>query len=935
MSKARARLTAGAVEERLDRLSRRTAETAAPPPPAEHAYRQAAAVLACYDPATLRPVGHEPDDAALQALLTVSEPVYGADGRPEWRLPEPLRRTTLAAMAGEDAYRHALDTNPDRPQGPVQLALTRYLTGSAPPPAEQDLEELLATARVAEWLDGLVPGLPGPAEITDHLERRQLLEPLRRLVGTHFGGRADILAELAEHTAGTDRRPMLIWGPGGIGKSTVLARFILDGEHRGTSPRLPFAFVDLDRFGMLPQEPLTLLLEAVRQLRIQHPGLRPLAEFFTGKWIARASTPDLHTLAAAHADSAAAARGTPDHITASARLLTAPSEREELYHEFARLLTLALPAGPVLLAIDTFETAQYQGPEVLAELWRMFDLLAGANPAVRIVLSGRAPAGLPARERRLPDFDRDAARAYLGALLGPAADPAGFDAVIDLVGGNPLSLRLAADLVRADGTALADLTGADGSATRDRITGEQLHGYLYRRVLDHIEDRDVRSLARPALVLRRLTPAVLRYVLAGPSGVPVPDDLRATELFELFAREVSLLSHAADGALEHRSDVRRQLLPLLRAEAPEQVAEIHEAAVLHYVQEDDLTARAEELYHRLSLGESAAELDRRWQPGVEALLTGSIDELPPGSQAYLASRSGRTLFSATLREVPAEEWERHAEVQVTRLLELDDPHGAAEVLDDRPARSERGARLLLLEARVRAALGELDSARALASAARSRAVEEQERGVQLEADFAHARWAVDEGFTDEAGPLLAEAAGLAGELGDRLMGIRIELARWEIARLRPGGAVEAEAVAGRLARLVDDRTVELLSQDPRLLLAATGAVGERRPELVRQSLRVIGLRRFTSRQRGRLARILEEWDAALGGEAARTAASAGPGAVLPASGFWPKWLATATPAQAANALTALTAALPGGTAVLAALAGIYRQWLDKDGPAPE
>ncbi|MCU7821229.1 hypothetical protein [Kitasatospora sp. DSM 101779] len=933
MSKARTRITAGAVEERLDRLSRRTAEAAAPPPPAEHAYRQAAAVLACYNPATLRPVGHEPDDAALQALLAVSEPVYGADGSPEWRLPEALRRTTLAAMAGPDAYRRALDANPDRPQGPVQLALTRYLTGTAPPPAEQDLEELLATARVAEWLGGLVPGLPGAAEITDHLERRQLLEPLRRLVSTHFGGRADILAELAEHTAGTDRRPMLIWGPGGIGKSTVLARFILDGEHRGTSPRLPFAFIDLDRFGMLPQEPLTLLLDAVRQLRIQHPGLRPLAEFFTGKWIARASAPDLHTLAAAHADSAAAARGTPDHITASARLLTAPAEREELYREFARLLTLALPAGPVLLAIDTFETAQYQGPEVLAELWRMFDLLADANPAIRIVLSGRAPAELPARERRLPDFDRDAARAYLGALLGPAADPAGFDPVIDLVGGNPLSLRLAADLVRADGT--AELTGIEGSATRDRITGEELHGYLYRRVLDHIEDRDVRNLARPALVLRRLTPAVLRYVLAGPSGVSVPDDLRAAELFDLFAREVSLLRVAADGALEHRSDVRRQLLPLLRAEAPEQVAEIHQAAVLHYVQEDDLTARAEELYHRLSLGETATELDRRWQPGVEALLTGSIDELPPGSQAYLASRSGRTLFAATLREVPAEEWERHAEVQVTRLLELDDPHGAAEVLGDRPAGSERGARLLLLEARVRAALGELDSARALASAARSRAAEEHDQGVQLEADFAHARWAVDEGFIEEAGRLLAEAAELAEGLGDRLMGIRVEVARWEIARLRTGSGAETDAFARRLARLVDDRAVELLSQDPRLLLAATGAVGELRPALVRQSLQVIGLRRFTSRQRTELARVLAEWDETLGGEAARTAASAGPGAVLPATGFWPKWLATATPAQAANALTALTAALPGGGAVLAALAAVYRQWLDKDGPAAE
>ncbi|GJF33298.1 hypothetical protein KNE206_59980 [Kitasatospora sp. NE20-6] len=920
MRRHREHLTADAVEARLARLADSTAPSDAPPDPAEAAYQQAAAVLACFDPATLRPVGRPPDDAALQSLLAVCEPVFGPDGVQEWRLPERRRRAVLAAMSGPDAYREALRANPDRPQGPVQQALTRYLTGTAPLTTDQPLDELLATARVADWLDGLVPGLPTSTEIAEHLEHRQLFEPLRRLVGTHFDGRADVLADLADHVASTDPRPLLLWGPGGIGKSTVLARFILGNAQDGTPARLPFAFVDLDRPGMLPQEPLTLLLDAVRQLRIQHPGLRPLADFFTRKWMGRASAPDLAAIGAAHSDSTAGARGTPDHITASARLLTGPADREELYREFARLLRLTLPEGPVLLAIDTFETAQYQGPEVLAELWRMFDRLAEADPALRVVLSGRAPTGFPARERRVPDFDREAARAYLHSLLGPDADPDGVDGVIALVGGNPLSLRLAADLMRADG--LADLAGIGEERTRARITGDQLQGYLYRRVLDHIEDPDVCRLARPALVLRRLTPGVLRHVLAGPSGVPVPDDLRAEELFDLFAREVALLGRAADGALEHRADVRRQLLPLLRADAPDQVAEIHQAAVLHYAHRTDLTSRAEELYHRLSLGGPAAELDRRWQPGVEALLVPSIDELPPAAQAYLASRSGRTLYSATLREVPAEEWERHAEVQVARLLELDDPEGAAEVLAEHPEGSEPGGRLLLLEARVRAAQGLLGRARTLARRGRHRAAEQGDPAAQLEAAFAEARWAAEDGSPDDAGPILAEAVLLAEDLDDRLTEIRVELARWELARAYgPGGT---EAVARRLARLVDGRAVELLSQDPKLLLAATGAVGAARPELVRQSLRVIGLRRFTADQQAALARALREWDGALGGAAARRVA--GTGAGPPAEGFWETWLGATPPAETATVLTALTEALPGADGVAGALAAVYREW---------
>ncbi|MFI6448607.1 AAA family ATPase [Kitasatospora sp. NPDC050543] len=939
MSGARERLTEEVVVERLARLAERS-RIAPAPAPAERAYREAAAVLVCFSPETIHPAGGEPDQKALSALVAQCQPVHGPGGNREWRLPDAVRRATLAEMAGPDSYRAALEANPERTSGPVQQALDRYLTRSAPPVEEQDLTELLATARVVGWLAGLVPGLPSKERLAACTGRLQLLDSLRRVRSSHFGGRADILKELAAHLEGSGSHagappgePLVIWGPGGIGKSTVLAKFILDRVD-GPGPPLPFVFIDLDRPGMLPQEPLSLIIEAVRQLRVQFPQMLPEAKALHSGWLSRAASPDFEVLGSRITDTTTSAHSAQDGITASVRLLTVPTQRAELYQEFADLLTRYLPPGPILLAIDTFELAQQQGPEVLAELWRLFGSLGQAVPALRIVLCGRVPVEQPARSLRLPDFDREAARGYLTALLGRriAADAAGVDRVIDLVGGNPLSLRLAADLVRSRGA--EGLAGIGRGSMQLHITADQLQGYLYRRVLDHIEDPDVRRLAHLGLVLRRLTPGVIRYVLAGRCDVAVPDDARAEELFELCAREVTLVTRAADGALEHRADVRRQLLPLLRADSPGQVAAVHRAAVGHYAGLRDLSSRTEELYHRLSLGESAAVLDERWEPGAEALLVPSIDELPPSAQAYLSARAGMTLSAAILDHVPQEEWERHAQVQVTRLMELGDLAGAVAVLDGHSAEGV-SSRLLILAARVRAGIGEQAKARKLVGLAAQRAAQEGDRATFLEATYTDARWSFEQGQPERALTLLGLAAKLAVELGDKLMQIRVALARWELERsARPqSSGQQAAVIRHQLVKLVDEKSVELLSQDPAMLVSLTAALGDTRPELVWQSLRVIGLQVLAPEQSRSLAAALESWDRRLEGAAVALVATHAPtGSAPPTSDpdFWVRWLATTPPVLLANSLTALNAAFPGGARVAAALSHIYRQWLDAE-----
>ena len=64
-----------------------------------------------------------------------------------------------------------------------------------------------------------------------------------------------------------DRPPLMVHGPGGVGKSTLLARFILEHLDAGAPGRLPFVYLDIDRPAVNLEQPLTILVEAMRRAR--------------------------------------------------------------------------------------------------------------------------------------------------------------------------------------------------------------------------------------------------------------------------------------------------------------------------------------------------------------------------------------------------------------------------------------------------------------------------------------------------------------------------------------------------------------------------------------------------------------------------------------------------------------------------------------------
>jgi hypothetical protein len=75
-----------------------------------------------------------------------------------------------------------------------------------------------------------------------------------------------------------------VFGPGGVGKSALVARFMLEHARLPEDARIPFAYLDFDRPIRHVSKPLTLCLEMLRQLHLQFPNrgnFRPPLGFAT------------------------------------------------------------------------------------------------------------------------------------------------------------------------------------------------------------------------------------------------------------------------------------------------------------------------------------------------------------------------------------------------------------------------------------------------------------------------------------------------------------------------------------------------------------------------------------------------------------------------------------------------------------------------------
>lgn len=850
--------------------------------PERWAYRKAAAVLTCFRLPLLKPV---PDATAPggaehpMVLLPDIVPAAGGLDRGMVTLRADVRRESLARLRSREAMIAALEIN--RPPAPdeFQRFYEQWLRGTQPPIDQQSYRQIIWSSDIVTWLRGVVPNLPEAGEVQEALARRSIFGMFEHLADEAFVGRTDELAQLREFVgvlpptslrSGVSRQismwlglqpraPLVVEGQGGIGKSALVGRFLV--EHAAAVPELryPFAYLAFDNPALQVNEPFTIVSEIVAQLERGHPGhLEAFEEFRlrADAYSARREQLAGRSVSLRTRGGRLAALGDADRILfqAFAALIRVLSTRTMSDGQATEL--------PFVLVFDTFEEVQYRERESLIGLGRLLTAIFRELPKARVIISGRSPIfdfqinGVKPTRLVLGELNQSARQELLQRLgVGDVRTAA---SVARQVGGNPLNLRLAARLLESEQASSGGIAGIRTTTWGwFSVSQELIRGQLYARILEHIHDEEVRKLAHPGLVVRRVTPEIILDVLAGPCDVSVPDLARARALFDGLAREHTLVSTDADGALRYRPEIRTPALALLVADRPEQVRRIHEAAIRFYDGRRTAADRAEELYHRLALDEEPSALDRVWQPDAGPLLAGSIDELPSRAKTWLASRIGVELSAEVRASADLEAWERlvgRKAVEGLRYL------GSALVLSLLSERSERTAASPLFAIEAKAHIQQHDYAAAHAVLERGIAslTQASNRGRLVELLWLFAHVCELEDRIDNADATLERAAQAANAVRDRLCLLQIVVQRLVLRHEHDTRALSpAVPLRDQVAALIGGLSIGQLDHETSLVRAAAAMMGPAYRDAFVKAIQAAGIPEPPDRERLASARALE------------------------------------------------------------------------------
>lgn len=677
---------------------------------------------------------------------TASEGINKVDQRICFMMRDDVRKVVLKRMIEAGTLEDVMTSN----KGIVldseillQRIFTQCLENRVPNINTMNLQELNALLRVSEWFDESTFPLPSRKVILRTIEMFEMLAPFKHLNGQYmngsfveqFRGRKNELALLRKYVGviepqGTmeviqryyqsyiepvinwDKKPpLLIFGLGGVGKSTLLAKFLLDHVQAHTIDRFPFVYLDFDRQSLNANEPETLLIESSRQLSVQYGDVDELAVLFSNfhtKWkdVPLGSTKEKSTKSI--------------RINADADSQNIRHARENMVNEFVMLLERLskIEKKPFLIVLDTFEEVQYKGIECVRQLYDFMQQFQAKYPLLRVVVAGRAPVtGIKTQEMELGDLDPEAATSFLEKLGITEVDEV--KVILSKVKGNPLALKLAAELIKSSGKEeLEQLTLSKKKFMifEGRLPAIEIQGILYRRILAHVHNPNVRKLAHPGLVLRKITADLILNVLAKPCNLDIETIDEAEELFAEMSKEVSLIIQVDSSTIRHRSDLRKVMLTLIKEDNPSVVKEIHERAANYYQNMEGVAARAEEFYHRLSLNESPRILDSRWIDGIQNYLLGSMDELPPKAQTFLSGRTGVEVSDISMWEnADIEDVERHMVRNVADLLNSGQPEKVLELMDQVGDSGTKSGVLSLFKVRALLQMKRLDEAKHTAS----------------------------------------------------------------------------------------------------------------------------------------------------------------------------------------------------------------------------
>jgi len=450
--------------------------------------------------------------------------------------------------------------------------------------------ELPYWLQAARWFDGINPHIPSIADINRVMEKKKLRSQFRMLGGERFTGREDKLALMADWYKQPKAGPLVVSGVGGIGKTSLISRFVLNQP-----PGTVIIWLDFDRVDLKSDDPKSVLNIIIERLRVELPQMASLAA--SASW-------------------------------------------EETAKDVAnKLLSSTRQDQPPLIVLDGFEIAQ--SLKGYSNIWKLFDIMLAECTYLKVIVSGRSEVKklqlVDRAGQSLPvkGLDNTAVDAWIKKM--GVTDPADTSYIQTVAKGIPLVLKLIEQYLQS-GKKVQDL--------RKEASDVLIEGYLYRRILDRITDNELKPLAKKALVLRKISAEIIANLFPGL----IPAGSNSTDLFQRLGNELALVEDAAasgmtlttitpDGSLVMRQEVRRATLQLLAQEAAlhENPAERdwiietdRKAAEYFKLQAADIPARAELVYHLLR-SHQLTEARNYWKPELAIYLGDAVEDLEAGS----------------------------------------------------------------------------------------------------------------------------------------------------------------------------------------------------------------------------------------------------------------------------------------------------------------
>ncbi|RAX37833.1 ATP-binding protein [Rhizobium tropici] len=570
---------------------------------------------------------------AAAELERASSSVIDRNGQPARELTSESR-LNLLETAGVKLVRALTKTA----GGPNTLTETLFhaLLNSLPVGSLSSPQELLALRTAAAWAQAAGVELPFTAAEIERKERIASFEAY--LAGpdlAKFVGRRSLLRvfENLWDMAGDVRPSILLSGAGGIGKSLTVAKFLLDRLRDPNPSRRPLAILhfDFDRFDLQDARLGTFVTDALRQV---------------GKWWLPHQANMLMDLARIPASFAF------EGVSLAIRGEEATRDDQRIVDEMVRHLPHDETQPPLIAVFaDTFEKVDSYNPTAAQGLRDFCEMLRFSGADVFEIYASRSftrPSEFankwtrkPAAQPRLGRLGQRESILYLkraAAERNIAMDDETAHQAQVALRRMPLRLRLAVALMGHDSKSF------DAKAWLEQCSSEELgsDAILYERVLNRLRD-PLKKLAKPGLLLRRLSAELISEVLADACGLP--KGLAAAEAIMTEARkdqaQLFFTDQGDPDALWHIDYVRSEMLDdLVRDIDPEVFRMVHRLAVEYYARRPDTALyRAEELYSRLQLEEDAEVLDQRWTAAAGRRLRGAVEELPLESARYVRTRT--------------------------------------------------------------------------------------------------------------------------------------------------------------------------------------------------------------------------------------------------------------------------------------------------------